>query len=330
MNYFKHFHNLLQYKKSMILALVLTVMYQPLFSQDNDISIYPTSAYFEEVAPGSVSDTVSFTVTNHHSSDSITLGAYLFQRGPGANGHEFNIFLNTCPDATLTPSASCTFQVRFEPTSEGTKHVFVNFPYTKSSGGSGELMAYLSSKENVEHEALRRLPPVITELSIPEEMNASAGNPNTYISSYDLNWSVVGYNKGYRTNMVMFDCTGVTVPNCGADYNDLIYESGFLTPYQIQSANVNVSYSGISAKKFYFTHNYTVPEKNVNKSWPVTGTEFVIRFYVISDEDLIKDVDENSTSLIIPGNLSENYYDTSGRKIQKIICPSAYDGGCQP
>ena len=70
---------------------------------------------------------------------------------------------------------------------------------------------------------------------------------------------------------------------------------------------------------------FTVPEfREDGSEWdPVSGTDIVIRFYIVSDND--ENARKPSISLIIPGNLSDEYYDTSGRKIQKHICPV---GGC--
>lgn len=156
------------------------------------------------------------------------------------------------------------------------------------------------------------------DLNIPEEMNAS--------SAYDIDWTAMGYHSGYQTIAVMFDCTGIAEGECGASYGSpgRFHQSAFLAPAQITEGDW--TYSGETVQNFRYDYTFNVDAQRPNgEDWSATGTAIVIRFYVKSDED--STAEKPSLSLIIPGNLSNDYYDTSGRKIQKIICPS---GGCTP
>lgn len=155
------------------------------------------------------------------------------------------------------------------------------------------------------------------DLNIPEEMNAS--------HAYAIDWTVMGYDSGYKTIAVMFDCTGIG-EECGGNYTDTekFHESEFLTPVQITESDW--TYNGERAQNFRYDYSFNVNATRPNgEAWSPNGTPVVIRFYISSDKDV--SAGKKTLSLIIPGNLSNEYYDTSGRKVQKIICPSS---GCTP
>ena len=65
--------------------------------------------------------------------------------------------------------------------------------------------------------------------------------------------------------------------------------------------------------KYHYSFDFTPHDIDFQSG----DTPIVIRFYYVDSKDIV--AGQGSISLIIPGNLSENYYDTSGRKIQKII-----------
>ncbi len=292
-------------------ALALFAISSTAVAQDDSISITPTYLHFADPENGQQSTTATLTLTN--SSVSVAIGTIALG-GP----HDFNFKLSndTCSDQSLEQNSPCTLQVTFVPASTGGSagiSAWVSVPY----GNDGNLSVYLSNQEDTEHEVQRRLPPVMFDLNIPEEMNAG--------SSYNLDWTAMGYHSGYKTVAVMFDCTDIGEgEECGGSYTDpeKFHESEPLTPAQITESDW--TYSGERAKNFRYDYTFDVnATRSDGGDWNASGTPIVIRFYIGSDNDIA--AGKKSLSLLIPGNLSDDYHDTSGRKIQKIICPS---GGC--
>jgi len=164
-------------------------------------------------------------------------------------------------------------------------------------------------------EAQRRIPPMIETLTMPEDMYAG--------STYTLDWKVMGYDTSYTTYLVMFDCTGAVAGTCGESYGSAgRFYSISVAPSLIE--NAAWSYGAEVASYFNYSHDFTVPATRADTSaWPATGTDIVVRFYQKSNKPA--DAGKNSISLLIPGGLTNVYYDTTGRRIQKNICPV---GGC--
>ena len=292
-------------------SLALFAISSTASAQDDSISVTPTYLHFADPENGQQSTTATITLTN--SGGNVAIGTIALD-GP----HDFNFDLSNdgCSDESLAENSFCTLEVTFVPASTVESagiSAWVSVPY----GNDGNLSVYLSNQEDTEHEVQRRLPPVMVDLSIPEEMNAG--------TSYNLDWTAMGYHSGYKTVAVMFDCTEIAAgEECGGDYNDSekFHESELLTP--IQTTEGDWTYSGERAKNFRYDYTFDVNATSPNGGdWNASGTPIVIRFYISSDDDI--SAGKKSLSLIIPGNLSDDYHDTSGRKIQKIICPS---GGC--
>jgi len=160
------------------------------------------------------------------------------------------------------------------------------------------LSAFLYNHESGPEEAGRRLPPVLYSLDVPEEMTAE--------QTYTLTWSLLGYNEGYQSNIVFFDCTGITDGTCGNSYGSQFAESGNLSPKDSEPGDW--THNGVQSKKFHYTYELTVPTLSQNK-------EIVVRFY---SKDLA-DAGKESLSLLIPGNLSSEYYDHEGRRLLKHL-----------
>ncbi len=169
--------------------------------------------------------------------------------------------------------------------------------------------------ESTLSQAQRRLPPMIEALTMPEDMLAER--------TYSLEWKIVGYDTSYITYLVMFDCTGVEPGTCGENYN---------SPGRFYSVSVNPGlkenaawqYNGAVANYFTYSHDFTVPATRADTTaWPASGSNIVVRFYQKSIKP--SDANKNSISLLVPGGLTNIYYDTTGRRIQKRICPAA---GC--
>ncbi|MBU0674245.1 MAG: FG-GAP repeat protein [Proteobacteria bacterium] len=172
------------------------------------------------------------------------------------------------------------------------------------------------SRESARVEAQRRLPPVLDSLTMAEELEAG-GN-------YTLDWRLVGYDTTYSIYLALFDCTGVTEGTCGDSYNDSnrFYSAEVAAPQTIETSPW--SYQGEVADYFSYQTTFTVPATRANGSaWPTTGTPLVVRFYQVSGGE--RAAGRESISLLLPGNLTNTYYDSTGRRIQKRICPA---GGC--
>ncbi len=81
------------------------------------IIVSPSSTSFGNVVVGAVSTNTTFTITNP---GTTTTGLFTLATS-GTDPTQFAISQDTCSGASLAPSASCTFAVRFTPTSAGNK-----------------------------------------------------------------------------------------------------------------------------------------------------------------------------------------------------------------
>lgn len=291
--------------------MILSIFVTSAVAHDAAISVNPTYVFYNDEALGDQSDPLKITLTNEAYGSGVNIASITLT---GPNFGDFLISNDGCSGQTLTAIGdTCDIYVKFAPQTSGLKNALITIPYGASDQ---KLSVYLSNKEDTAHEVKRRLAPVIYDLNISEEMNAG--------STYNLNWTTMGYHVGYETMIVIFDCTGKDPGTCGASYesSEKFYESNILIPAEITSGDW--TYNGERTQNFYYTHSYSIPQaREDTTAWATEGTPIVIRFYVKSTED--EDAGKPSLSLIIPGNLSNDYYDTSGRKIQKIICPSV---GC--
>lgn len=289
--------------------LLLLMLGTAAFAEDGNISVQPSYVVFTPISAGQQSDPFTVRVTNNNTANpSISMGSLSLK---GYNSADYTLSANGCSGVTLAGDTSCTFDVTLTPQQTGSiKNGWVDIPYTVGSTG-GHLSVFLTTKEDVPHEVQRRLPPAISTLNIPETMDAN--------STYDLNWTVVGYQKGYKVDMVMFDCTGVAAGECGDSYNDSnkFYETNLSD--SVSSTVSGWHYRGVDAYKYTYTDSFTVPEHRANGSDWDNNTSIVVRFYVLSDYD--DNAGKPSISLIIPGNLSNSYYDESGRKVEKYVYP---------
>ena len=226
----------------------------------------------------------------------------------GAHSSEFSILSEDCTSELLKDGDICNVEVKFEPKSSGVKNALLHIPYNDKY-----INVFLTNYEDTTHNVTRRVTPDMYSIDISEEMNAS--------SSYNLKWSLMGYDSGYKSMIALFDCTDKAEGECATSYDssEKFLESEMLST--VSTEDTTWVYKDKQATKFNYEYNVTIPDTRADGSdWNSTGTDIVIRFYVISKED--EDNNKSSLSLIIPGNLTDRYYDTSGRKIEKTICPS--------
>lgn len=301
--------------KSMLRGAVLLSLFStlPSFAQDSLVSIDPSYIVFADRDTGTQSTAATVTVSNEGYGSGLDIGAVSLG---GAHSEDFNLSVDNCSNQSIVQDSSCSMQIKFAPLNSGLKSTMLTIPY---GSGDAALSVYLSNEEDRRHEVQRRLPPLVSALDIPEEMNATA--------TYNLTWTATGYHGDYRAFMLMYDCTGIAVGECGARYDSpgKFYQTALLS--SAQSTQGSWTYSTESTQNFQYTQTYTIPATRPSDSsaWPAIGTPIVIRIFILSADDV--EAEKLGLSLIIPGNLSDNYYDTSGRKIQKIICPS---DGCTP
>jgi hypothetical protein len=89
-----------------------------------DITVAPLSLNFGNVNVGSSSTPQIATIRNDGSAN-LSLGSIAIT---GTNASEFNKTADTCSGQILTPGASCSLQVRFSPTSAGSKAATLSIP----------------------------------------------------------------------------------------------------------------------------------------------------------------------------------------------------------
>jgi len=275
-----------------------------LLAQDGDFIASDSYVVFE-ASNDAPKATLSF---ENNSSADINVGSLSLI---GAHGDEFNITSDGCSGVTLAADGSCDVEVAFVPKNNGIKNALLEVPYD-----SKNLYVFLTNDEDTRHNVIKRLSPVVYDINISEQLEGA--------KTYELKWSLVGYHSDYKAMVVMFDCTGVAEGECGANYsdNEKFLDSGLMNA--VSSEPADWSYYDQNATKFDYSYVVNMPAQRANgDDWNATGTDVVVRFYVLSAED--EKNNKASLSLIIPGKLAERYYDTSGRKIEKTMCPS---GGC--
>jgi sugar lactone lactonase YvrE len=249
--------------------------------------------------------TLTFTVSNLADAAAATLGT------PTLNGYYASQFtLNTaasndCANTTLTAGASCTVSVGYIPASnQGLSHSMIdlNIPDTR---GIVQAQALISSGESTSEQAARRLPDVLTSVTVPA---LTVGNPAT------ITWTMTGYQTDAHSQIALFECTtdgaGNAVSTCGDSYASRTVASDVLSP--TTTADGDWTYQNVRAKNRTYSYSYTP-----TKTGPV-----VLRFYQKSGID--KAAGNSGTSLLIPGGLngsgsSFTYFDAEGRRIKATV-----------
>lgn len=272
-------------------------------AQDTDISVDPVIHLFPATTLNTDSVSKVFTVKNRNASTVLNIGT-LTLGAPHAD--QYILLADNCSSTVLTANGgTCTVSVKYHPTRSGSMSATLLIP--SSATQTPTLTAFVTTNESATNEATRRLPPVLSAVSIPPTITSN--------TSTTITWSALGYDSSYLTNMVVFNCAGISNGSCGNSYGDanMVYDSGSLAP--VSSGAGNWTFSGVTSKQFNYSHTFTAPTVAV-------ATDFVIRFYDKSQGDT--DAAKSSLSLLVPGGLSGiTYYagDTSGRRIVKSITP---------
>jgi len=249
------------------------------------------------------SQAVKYTIKND-SSDTRTLGAIRFS---GDNASEFTLLNNqdNCSNTSLAANAACNFYVAFCPASDGSKSAMVNIH--NDDAQTPNLQATLFNYESPRSEAQRRLPPVLSVLTITDSDNIPVIDGNLIEGqTYTFDWTLQGYHSSYQSLLVFFDCTTSPAPasgECGSSFGSNFEYTSQSNPI-IGTGSWN--YYGISVNTFSYSYSFTVPEITED-------TQMVIRFYRKSNID--QSAGNGSLSLMLPGNIDATYYDNSGRRL---------------
>lgn len=274
--------------------------------QDLVISVNPVVLQFPITTLGAGSAPSLFTITNKGGA-AISLGARTLG---GVNASEFAMGSTTC-GAFLTAGSSCTVEVSFRPSTKGTKSGTLEIQ--TGSAVTPVLTAFLTNSTSATVEAQRRMPAVLAALAIPDTMTGG--------QTYDMSWTIEGYDAAYSSFVALFDCTGISDGSCGDTYGsaNMFAESPVVTNGTGSAGNW--LYGGVRTKQFTYGWSYQVPANRIwagSAPWAATpGNEIVVRIYQKNDIDAIR----NNTfiSLLLPGNQAATYYDKEGRRIVKYV-----------
>ena len=251
------------------------------------LSIEPMAYLFNEA-----SGTKTFIVRNTGNS-SITLSGATLEDG---DTDSFSINSDGCDGQTLQNDDTCSISVDYPSSSSQSLSTTLNV---------SNVRAFLYNYESTDQEASRRLPPVIDTINIPENMSVG--------EDYNLTFSLMGYDDNYNVYVVLFNCEGVDEGACANSYNaaERFESSTLLTPYQVEASSWH--YGTKTANRFHFSYSFTPQSDEFTDG----NNTIILRFYYKTHKDKV--AGDNSVSVVVPGNLSDHYYDTSGRKIEKNI-----------
>lgn len=299
-------HTMVKIMKTLIKGLLLGVLMAfPLLQvvqaanpalESASIEINPSIAVFKSISVGSGSESTTLEVRNKGAA-SLTVSGITIS---GDHANQFAIASDQCSNATLTTGMKCLIQVSYTPTQRGHKQALLEI--TSDSTDTPLLQAFLSSREDDKIQSSRRLPPVLYALSIPEQMTSG--------QSYTLSWSILGYHDDYLSSVAIFDCSLAAADTCGNNYNDA---NRIFTQIGADNGTLTTGWHNgdIYAKEKQFTVQFTPSVAQ--------ATDVVVRFYRLNTDD--KNAGGDGLSLVIPGNLSNEYYDKQGRRIKKQLLP---------
>ncbi len=264
------------------------------------LTVQPAGYAFGPTAIETGSDPVTFTVSNG-GSEPVLLGTAALQRADDSPSPHFTLTSDNCSAQTLAAEADCTLAVRFQPEAAATSYSAVlAIPY---AGGTEVLTAFLRNGESDLEQGERRLPPVVSALTLPDTLEVDG--------SYPLSWRLIGYGEKYRTRLVVFDCT-VDTTDCGASYGNHALDSGLLEPTALTASDW--SYGDARATQMQYDYTFSPAAAD----FPNAPNDLVLRLYYTSEADYL--ADKGSLSLVIPGGLvdgsSVTHADSAGRRLR--------------
>ncbi len=250
----------------------------------------------------SSNDEVTYTVTNSGASV-VTLGTVFVTPTDSAYDNYFQVKSgdDNCSNQSLAAGGSCTFDLIYCPTqTEVTATALVQIATNDEQTPLAS--AALTSGEGLSEIAKRRIPGIVSDLSInPVPVN----NELTEGVEYTFTFTFSGYHESYQLAAAYFDCTQVAeLSDCGLSFAHSFGNSGFVSP----SSQTTGSWSDetVSNQDFTYMMTYTVPNVDADQ-------QMVLRLYQRSNEASI--AGQFSLSALLPGNLSAQYFDASGRRL---------------
>ena len=249
-------------------------------------------------ADPTASQTLSFTL-NNTGSETVTPNITVTGRDSGVMP-----LGNTSGCTSLAAGSTCEIQVDYS----GSDHEVLG-ELVVNDAASGNLLAtaLLVSKEATAHEAARRLPDVLSSVTLP--IKFKHGVPLTN----DIEWSTLSYQSSVYSQIAVFECTQAALDDktCGSDIADASPAPKTSLVMPAESVSVPTPawmYKDVAAKQYNFKYSFTPSCPN--------GESIVLRFYQKSGED--NEANNDTLSLLIPGgSLFENYYyDTVGRRLE--------------
>lgn len=212
-------------------------------------------------------------------------------------------------DSSMTAGSSCDLSVTYTKPSTVPEAGISALVSLKNSAGDLISTAAIMSHEGDANEAARRIPDVISDLTIPA---LTAGSAAT------ISWSQTGYQSDLKTMVYAFECTASNGPvsaggdgTCGEDPSTSTNTPTALTGTVVTAAN-SWRLGTAQAKQRDFTWSYT----------PTSSGTVVLRFFTGSTMDI--EAGNDAISLLVPGGLAGagsafNHFDTVGRRISATV-----------
>lgn len=270
-------------------------------AESTTISVNPSIYVFKAVAVNSETSSAAIAVKNV-SASALAVGTLSLS---GDHADQYQIDTDACSNESVAANSQCLVTIKYAPTTRGYKQALLNIP--SDAADTSVLQMFLTSREDKNTESSRRLPPVLYNVNIPETMTAG--------QTYALEWSVLGYHDDYTSILAMFDCTGKSAGDCGKFYSQNFFSTGSVALASTSDKVPTGWHNGTSyANEFKFSAPFIPSAADFTQE-----TDIVVRFYRRNLDD--KHAGNSSLSLILPGNLSSEYYDKEGRRIKKKITP---------
>lgn len=285
----------------------VTLRLHTLSEVDKEVSIQPSNYLFgdEPINDCANSTPVLFTVRNNGASDR-TLGSLNFD-GPDAG--QFAFAADNCSGQTLGAGSECTLEVKFCPTSTGSRSAELHV--ASDDLETPILVAGLFNHESETEEARRRMPPVLNGFRILDGVTEVTGTLKAGVT-YTIEWSQLGYHGNYQSAVALFDCSAVAMGTCGDSYGQRFFGPGLVNADSSQLG------SWVYGTQTSTQYNYSVSFTPATDRFS-SVKDVVLRFYHLSDDDAA--AGNRGLSLALPGNIAGQYYDSTGRRIVRQVGP---------
>lgn len=240
--------------------------------------------------PTPLSGSEPVTLVVHNGEDApLTLGAVALGGAEGSAATAFVLDHDNCSNQPLAAGAECSLSVIFRPpTVSGTYSAILSVP----TGDNSALHALLHNGESDREWAQRRIPPVLTALSVPQSV--------TVDESYALRWSVRGYSEKLRSRVALIDCSNA-ISGCEAGGETLASE--LLEPESYAAADWGRE--GAQAHTLGYRYEFTLDRTR----FPDAPGDLLLQFSQIDESDYL--AGRESLPLHLGGGLGSGYTELS-------------------